>query len=89
MNPISNQRLALAQIPVPDGDLASWGDLAHTLNGYAELGEGCARLHHNNSAKCVTELRCVLFFVARADRHNDGSFDHGPEVRELSRRIPR
>ena len=72
INPISNQDLQLDDIPNPDGDWDAWSRFAHTMNGYEVQGgfKPCADLANGGEAKTLTELRCVLFFEARRERHS-------------------
>ena len=72
INPISNQDLQVDDIPNPDGEWDAWGHIAHTMNGYEVQGgfQPCADLANGREAKTPTELRCVLFFEARRERHS-------------------
>jgi hypothetical protein len=90
MRELTNQQLKLERIPDPDGDLRKWEMFAHTINGYEAAGsdEACAALYHDKSATTLTELRCALFFTARADRHGAGGpYDYSPKAMDLLKRI--
>lgn len=86
---IKNTQLRLELIPDPEGDLQGWEEFAHSIDGYKSAGsfKRCAELANEDTAKSLTELRCALFFVARAERHSGGFSDSTPKVRDLLRRI--
>ncbi len=90
MQELTNEQLKLDRIPDPDGDMREWEVFAHTINGYEAAGsfEACAALLNDKTATTLTELRCALFFTARADRHSaGGSYDYSPIAIDLLRRI--
>ena len=89
MRTIRNSALKIDKIPDPDGRMADWAKFAHTINGYEVAGsiEQCARLADNGRAKTLTELRCALFFMSRADRHSDTDSTGSPELHTLLRKI--
>jgi hypothetical protein len=89
MRTIRNSALKIDKIPDPDGRMADWAKFAHTINGYEVAGsiEECARLADNGRAKTLTELRCALFFMSRADRHSDTDSTGSPELLSLLRKI--
>ena len=90
MRELTNRQLKLERIPDPDRNPHDWERFAYTINGYEAAGsfEACAALYHDNSATTLTELRCALFFTARADRHGAGGpYDYSPIAMDLLRRI--
>jgi hypothetical protein len=89
MRTIRNSALKIDKIPDPDARMADWAKFAHTINGYEVAGsiEECAQLADNGRAKTLTELRCALFFMSRAERHTGCDFSDSPEVHTLLRKI--
>ena len=86
---LSNHQLRPELIPDPEGDLAYWAQFAHTINGYAVMGDvaACAELANAGTASTLTELRCSLFFEARRDRHSGGFGLDEQLIRRLLREI--
>ena len=86
---LSNHQLQPALIPDPEGNLADWERFAHTINGYAVMGDfaACADLANSGTASTLTELRCSLFFEARRDRHSGGFGLDEQLIRRLLREI--
>ena len=89
MPELSNHQLQPELIPDPEGTLADWERFAHTINGYAVMGdfEACAELAKSGTANTLTELRCSLFFEARRDRHSGGFGLDEQLIRRLLREI--
>ena len=89
MKTIRNSALKIDKIPDPDGRMTDWAKFAHTINGYEVAGsfEECARLSNDGQANTLTELRCALFFMSRAERHTGCDFFDSPEVHTLLRKI--
>ena len=89
MRTIRNSALKIDKIPDPDGRIIDWARFAHTINGYEVAGsfEECARLSNDGQANTLTELRCALFFMSRAERHTGCDFSDSPEVHTLLRKI--
>ena len=89
MADLTNQQLRPELIPDPEGNLADWEHFAHTINGYAVMGdfEACAHLANTGTAATLTELRCSLFFEARRDRHSGGFGLNEQLIRRLLREI--
>ena len=89
MKMLTNAKLRPAHIPDPEGDLHDWEQFAHTIDGYEAAGsfEACAALANDCSAETLTELRCALFFQARAMRHSGGFGCEELVIRDLLRRI--
>jgi len=89
MREIRNSALKLGKIPNPDGLIKDWVVFAHTINGYEAAGgfAECAELAEPGQAKTLTELRCALFFMSRADRHTDYDSTDSPELCTLLRKI--
>lgn len=86
---IRNSALKLDKIPNPDGRINDWVKFAHTINGYEAAGgfAECAELAEPGQAKTLTELRCALFFMSRADRHTGYDSTDSPELHTLLRKI--
>ena len=86
---IANDELVVELIPNPEANLCGWERFAHTLNGYEVMGgfKPCADLANSGSARTLTELRCVLFFEARRDRHSGGICTNEPLIRGLLKSI--
>lgn len=89
MKTIRNSALKIDKIPDPDGRMTDWARFAHTINGYEVAGsfDECARLSNDGQANTLTELRCALFFMSRADRHSDTDSTGSPELHTLLRKI--
>ena len=89
MKMIRNSTLKIDKIPDPDGRMTDWARFAHTINGYEVAGsfEECARLSNDGQANTLTELRCALFFMSRAERHSGCDFSGSPELHTLLRKI--
>ena len=89
MDLFCNSELSVDRIPDPEGNLAGWERFAHTINGYAVMGDvaACAELANTGSATTLTELRCTLFFEARRDRHSGGFGFDEQLIRRLLRKI--
>jgi hypothetical protein len=91
MKEIPNSALKLDKIPDPDKQRCDcdWVKFAHTINGYEAAGgfAECAELAHSGHAKTLTELRCALFFMSRADRHSGTDSTDSPELHTLLRQI--
>ena len=89
MKTIRNSALKIDKIPDPDGRMTDWARFAHTINGYEVAGsiEECARLSNDGQANTLTELRCALFFMSRAERHSGCDFSGSPELNTLLRKI--
>ena len=89
MKTIRNSALKIDKIPDPDGRMTDWAKFAHTINGYEVAGsiEECARLSNDGQANTLTELRCALFFMSRAERHSGCDFSGSPELNTLLRKI--
>ena len=89
MKEIRNSSLKLGRIPNPDGSINDWIKFAHTINGYEAAGgfAECAELANLGLAKTLTELRCALFFMSRADRHSGTDSTDCPELHTLLRKI--
>jgi hypothetical protein len=89
MRTIRNSALKIDKIPDPDGRITDWARFAHTINGYEVAGsfEECERLSNDGQANTLTELRCALFFMSRAERHTGCDFSDSPEVHTLLRKI--
>jgi hypothetical protein len=91
MRTIRNSALKIDKIPDPDNQRygCDWVKFAHTINGYEVAGgiDQCARLADPGRAKTLTELRCALFFMSRADRHSDTDSTGSPELHSLLRKI--
>jgi len=89
MRSLTNEQLRMEHIPEPDCPAQVWVKFAHTIKGYEVIGsfEACANLANNDTATTLTELRCVLFFEARRERHSGGRAPTSPQVRRLLRRI--
>jgi hypothetical protein len=91
MREIRNSSLKLDRIPNPDERINEndWVKFAHTINGYETAGgfSECAELAEPGRAKTLTELRCALFFMSRADRHSGTDSTDSPELCTLLRKI--
>ena len=89
MKTIRNSALKIDKIPDPDGRMTDWAKFAHTINGYEVAGsfEECARLANDGQANTLTELRCALFFMSRAERHSGCDFSGSQELHTLLRKI--
>ena len=91
MKTIRNSALKIDKIPDPDNYRygCDWVKFAHTINGYEVAGsfDECARLANDGQANTLTELRCALFFMSRADRHSDTDSTGSPELHTLLRKI--
>lgn len=89
MKEIRNSALKLDKIPDPDGWIHDWVKFAHTINGYEAAGgvAECAELVEPGRAKTLTELRCALFFMSRADRHSGTDSTDCQELHTLLRKI--
>ena len=91
MKTIRNSALKIDKIPDPDNYRygCDWVKFAHTINGYEVAGsfEECARLSNDGQANTLTELRCALFFMSRAERHSGCDFSGSPELNTLLRKI--
>jgi hypothetical protein len=91
MKETPNSALKIDKIPDPDkqGCDCSWVKFAHTINGYEAAGgfAECAELVEPGRAKTLTELRCALFFMSRADRHSGTDSTDCPELHALLRKI--
>ena len=70
MKEIANDDLKLEQIPDPDQGCDRWIYFAHSINGYTQHPLIKKREQHSSvqTARTLTELRCALFHLARADR---------------------
>lgn len=70
MKEIANDDLKLEQIPDPDQGCDRWIYFAHSINGYTQDPLIKKREQHSSvqNARTLTELRCALFHLARADR---------------------
>ena len=89
MKTIRNSALKIDKIPDPDGRMTDWAKFAHTINGYEVAGsfDECARLANDGQANTLTELRCALFFMSRAERHSGCDFSGSTELHTLLRKI--
>ena len=63
--------------------------LCPTINGYEVMGgfDACADLANSGGAATLTQLRCVLFFEARRDRHSGGHSLDEKLIRRLLTKI--
>ena len=70
MEKIPNEELCLEKIPDPEKGITGWIQFAHTINGYTEDPRNAEFQQRSSirSARTLTELRCDLFHLARADR---------------------
>ena len=89
MHLISNEQLQLDRIPDPKAELWGWERFAHTINGYDVMRrfEPCADLANSGTPTTLTELRCILFFEARRERHSGGMSTNEELIRDLLRAI--
>ena len=89
MREIRNSSLKIERIPNPDGRIHDWIKFAHTIYGYDAAGgfAECAELAEPGQAKTLTDLRCALFFISRADRHRGYDSTDSPELCTLLRKI--
>lgn len=70
MKEISNEDLTVIHISDPESGHDRWIHFAHTINGY-EVDPLIKQTDPHSSvhtARTLTELRCALFHLARADR---------------------
>ncbi len=92
MQEIANHQVSLDQIPDPNAEDWSWFDFAHTFNGYEAAGSFAAcsaitdRIRADGSGS-LSDLRCALFFSARAARHSGWDGPTPEPVRHLIREI--
>jgi len=94
MHEIPNHQLTLDQIPDPNAEDWSWSDFAHSFNGYEAAGSfaACSAIADRikaDGSESLSELRCALFFSARAARHSGWDGPTPEEVRHLIREIRR
>ena len=70
MDKVANEKLCLEKIPDPEKGITGWIQFAHTINGYTEDPSKAKGQKRSSvrSAQTLTELRCALFHLARADR---------------------